>query len=84
MLTLVTLLNNLQGVPRSPRKQSSESLDTANLSHHPSKRQCFIDKDSEDMDWLKQEIDNIRERIIAQVDLKLDEILHELRQWSQI
>ena len=80
--TCYGLLNDLQDVPHSPRKRSSESLDTAN--HRPSKRQRSIDEDSDDVDWLKQEIDNIRERIIAQVDLKLDEILHELRQWLQI
>jgi small-conductance mechanosensitive channel len=83
-LAMLTLLNDLQDVPRSPRKRSSETLDTANPSHRPSKRQRSIDEDSEDIDWLKQEIDDIRERLIAQVDLKLDEILHELRQWSQI
>jgi hypothetical protein len=79
---MITLLNDFQDVSRSPRKRSSDFLDTAN--HRPSKRQRSIDEDSDDVDWLKQEIDDIRKRIIAQVDLKLDEILHELRQWSQI
>jgi hypothetical protein len=81
-LAPVTPLNDLQDVPHTPKKRSSEYLDTAN--HRPSKRQRSIDENSDDMDWLKQEIDDIRERIIEQVNLKLDEILHELRQWSQI
>ena len=74
------LLNSSQGVPN---KQSSECLDTTD--HHPSKRHRFVNKDSDDLDWLKQEIDDIKERVTqitdrmrVEVDLKLDEILGEL------
>jgi hypothetical protein len=83
------LLNGSQDLPNFPEKRSSECLNTA--GHRPSKRHRSINEDSDDLDWLKREIDDIKERITqitdrmrVEVDLKLDEILGELRQWSEI
>jgi len=47
---------------------------------HPSKRQRFWD---DDMDWLKLEINSLKERI-TQMDKKLDGILHEVHQFNEI
>lgn len=64
-----------------------ESLDTAN--HRPSKRQHLVHED--DTDWLKQEFDDVRELVMliadhirTEVDVKLEDILYEVQQLSQI
>lgn len=87
--TIQITVHQPKGVPNFPEKRSSECLDTAD--RRPSKRHRFINEDSDDLDWLKREIDDIKERITqitdrmrVEVDLKLDEILGELRQWSEI
>jgi hypothetical protein len=81
------LTNDCQDVPSSSRKQGSESHDLAHL--RPSKKCRLFDED--DKDWLKCEIDDVRDRMMQiadhlkeDVDSKLDEILHEVRLLSQI
>ena len=46
----------------------------------PSKMRHVYD---EDMEWLKREIDGIKERM-TQMDNKLDTILHEVQQFNEI
>ena len=70
-------------------KRGSKSND----SRPPKKRRLNEDRlfADEDWDWLERELDMVKDRIMqvaghirAEVDTKLDDILYEVRQLSQI
>ena len=84
-MVTILLTNDYQDVPRaSSRKRESESHNLAYAVHlRSSKKRHLFDKD--DKDWLKCEIDDVRDRMIQisdhireDVDSKLDEILGKL------
>lgn len=74
-----------QGVSKSSLKRNLETIDVAD--DPPLKRKCLTFIDEDDMDWLKDEISGIKECIKGitnhlrqDVDIKLEELLHEVRQ----
>ena len=92
-MVTILLTNDYQDVPwAGSRKRKSESHNLAHAAHlRSSKKRRLFDKD--DKDWLKREIDDVRDHMIQisdhlreDVDSKLDEILGklEVRLLSQI